>query len=200
MSEFGNIVNELGEILDFGTQTIKASLKSSTKAVYSLANRACFVEGQTIKGNPQIASGDYFQRVYDNSVYFITTILTEPLADDLFYIYATKCNTTITIQRQTETRDTFTGDLINDGWGTIHSDIKCFKDVATRSNKTTNDGLLDQTIFTLIIPHSYLISEGDRVVMTSNQKGIETDTNYKVESTGNQIEGVDLVQMSLDLR
>lgn len=200
MSIQGNIVKRLGESITYGTQTIKASLKESTRAVYSLANRACFIEGQTIKGNPAMACGGYFQRICDSNTYFIATLMQEPFADDVFYMYAIKCNATITIKRLSEERDSETGDLIGDGWSTIHSNIKCFKDIATRSNKATNDGLLDQTIYTLIIPHTYLISEGDRVVMKSNQNGIETDTNYKVESTGNQVEGIDLVQMTLDIR
>lgn len=200
MSEFGNTVNEFGEELTFETQTIKSSLVASTKAVYSLTNRDCFVEGQTIKGSPNIANGDYFQRLSDDSTYFITTLLPETFASDLFYMYATKCNVNITIQRENEERDEYTGDLIGDGWEDVHTDVKCYRDIVTRTNKMTNDGGKDQTIYTLIIPHKYLISENDRVVMLSNQKGIETLTAYKVESTASQISGIDLVQMSLDLR
>lgn len=199
MSRQGNIVKRHGENITFGEQTIKASLKESTKAVYSLANRAYMVEGQTIKGNPKISCGDYFQRVSDNGTYFVTTLMIEPLASDLFYMYATKCNTTISIQRYVEERDTFTGDL-KEEWNDIFTDVKCFKDVATRSNKMTNDGGKDQTIYTLIVPGVYVISENDRVVMKSNKDGQAIDTNYKVESVGNQVEGINTVQMTLDLR
>lgn len=200
MSDFKDTVMEFGEDLLFETQIIKSSLTSSTKAVYSLTNRDCFVEGQTVKGSPSIANGDYFQRLSDDNTYFIMTLSPETFADDLFYMYATKCNAIISIQRNVEVRDEYSGDLISGGWQDVYTDVKCYRDVVTRTNKMTNDGGKDQTIYTLIIPHKYLISENDRVVMMSNQEGTEKLTNYKVESTGSQINGIDLVQMSLDLR
>lgn len=196
MSRQRNIVAKHGEQLVFNNQILKASLMESTKAVYSLANRAYFFEGQMYKGSPAVCVGDYFTRPKDNNnTYFIETILNEPMASDMIYAAVIRCNTTITIKRCSVTRDGY-GDVSSD-YLPVYENVKCYKDTSTRSNKPTADGALDQSIFTLIIPHKYLISDGDMVVMPYNVAGEEKNAEFSVESVGSQVIGSDTVQLLL---
>lgn len=201
------IVNRLGEVLVFEEQErrkeIKASLKGSTNASYSLANRAYYVEGQAFKGDYQV--GDYFRRKCEkNNVYMVSTISSEPLADDLVYLYAMRCNAVITIIRYKGRQADECGD-IKDIFEEVYTDIPAYRDFATRSDKQTNDGRIDQAIYTLTLPHRFLLSEKDRVIMKANIDGEYADRAFYVESTGNAISeyggvGVDTAQLSLDTR
>lgn len=193
-----NIVSILGENITFGNQTLKASFKESTRATYSLTNRDCFIEGQCFKGNPEISVGDYFIRAVDNKKYMVITTQVEPLDSNLIYMYASKCNTQIEIKRCVKQRND-DGELV-ESWETVFSNVYCYKDIATRSLKLTNDGGIDQTIYNIILPHQYLISQDDRVVMKTNINGVEANENYKVDSIDNSIQGIDKVQLVLDLR
>lgn len=206
MSVFGVTVARHGETVDFGNLgKVKASLKASTKAAYSLANRAYYIEGQCFRTFPDMfAVGDYFTRENDGGRYFVSTVQSEPLAADLVYLYGIKCNAIISIYRYKGYADG-NGDK-NREWETVAEDIYCFRDFVDRSGKTTNDGLIDQAIYTLIIPQKYRLSEGDRVVMKHNSSGEFKDVSFRVESVGTALvdhegaSGINTAQMSLDLR
>lgn len=206
MSTFGITVSKHGETLDFGDMgTAKASLKPSTKATYSLANRAYYVEGQCFRTSPNMfAEGDYFTRNSDGKIYLVSTIQAEPLAPDLVYLYGIKCNAVISLFREKVIIDEY-GDRKKE-WVPSAENIYCYRDFVDRSGKTTNDGLIPQEIFTLIISHKYHISDGDRVIMKFNSDGEYKDVKFRVESVGTALvnlegtSGVNTVQMSLDLR
>lgn len=197
------IVKRLGENIRFGDDIIKASLKSSTSAVYNLANRAYYIEGQAFKGSYRV--GDYFSRECEpESVYMAATIVSEPLAMDLVYLYAMRCNAKITIERYKRRKPDENRD-IKDIFEEAYSDIPVYRDFTTRSGKQTNDGLIDQAIYTMILPHRYMLSEKDRVIMKTNVGGEYTDLAYYVENVGNAVAeddgyGIDTVQLSLDTR
>lgn len=197
------IVEKLGEIIRFGDTEIKASLKSSTSAVYNLANRAYYIEGQAFKESYRV--GDYFSRECEpEAVYMAATIVSEPLATDLVYLYAMRCNATITLMRYKGRGSDECGD-IKDIFEEVYKDIPVCRDFTTRSGKQTNDGLIDQAIYTLILPHKYLISEKDRIIMKTNVGGEYADRAYFVENIGNAVAeddgcGIDTAQLSLDTR
>lgn len=181
----------------FGEQILKASLTESTKAVYSLANRAYYAEGQMYKGNPAVVVGDYFTRPNNsNKTYFVETIIPEPLAPDLIYACCIECNVTIDIKRKSgeSTRDR-NSSLVPRVYETIYSGINCYRDVATRSNKYTSDGALDQSIYSVILPHRFMLSEGDIVVMQNNISGADGKSEFSVESVGSQVIGSDIAQL-----
>lgn len=206
MSVFGVTVARHGETIDFGDLgKVKASLKASTKATYSLANRAYYIEGQCFRTSPDMfAEGDYFTRENDSGKYFVSTVQSEPLAADLVYLYGIRCNAVISLHRCKGYANGF-GDIKRE-WETVAEEIYCFRDFVDRSGKTTNDGLINQAIYTLIIPQKYRISDGNRVVMKHNSDGKFKDVSFRVESVGTAladyegISGVNTVQMSLDLR
>ena len=80
-----------------------------------------------------------------------------------------------------------------------------FREVATRSDKKTAGGLLDNTIYNVMLPHQYLASEGDRIVMKTNIDGEYKRKNYRVDSMSNALvdiggDGIDMLQLSDDLR
>lgn len=205
MSKWSAVVNKLGETIMLNNQYIKASLKQSTKATYSLANRAFYIEGQCVKGYPEIKAGDYFTRLIDNTKYMVVSSTAEGLADDICYIYAAQCNVQISIARQSQTEiENELGERIKP-FNIVYSEVDAFRETETRSYKTTNDGLIDQTIYTLMLPHKYLLSEGDRVIMKSNVDGEFKNVNYRVESISNAVvgldgNGIDVAQLSFDVR
>lgn len=206
MSIWKNIVQQLGETLKFGNISVKASLKQSTKAAYSLANRAYYIEGQ-IEINDIVKVGAYFNRNCEkDNVYFVVSLASEDITNDIQYMYAAKCNAEITIARKST--EPITNEFGEETYPfiPIFSGVKVFRDFAVRSQKTTNDGLIDQTIYTLMLPHSYMLSESDRVIMKANVAGEYKDQNYKVESVSSAlvdlsgIGGIDFAQLSLDIR
>ena len=205
MTEWANIVNELGEVIKTQDVETKASFKESTRATYSLAVREASIEGQCIKINCKVRSGVYFERLTeDNAIYFINSVMSEPLAEDLVYIYATKCNAEIDIYRYKGKGKNEDGDTI-DLFELAHEDVKVFSEVATRSDKKTAGGLLDNTIYNVMLPHQYLVSEGDRIVMKTNIDGEYKEKNYRVDSMSNALvdiggDGIDMLQLSDDLR
>lgn len=197
-------VDKLGEIIRFGEdKCIKASLKSSTSAVYNLANRAYYIEGQAFKADYR--AGDYFSRECESeAVYMIATVVSEPLAPDLAYIYAMRCNAVITIMRY-KGRECDEYDDTKDVFEEAFKDVPVYRDFTTRSGKQTNDGLIDQAIYTMILPHRFMLSEKDRVIMKTNIGGEYIDREYFVENIGNAVAeddgcGVDTAQLSLDTR
>lgn len=207
MSEWRENVEILGEnIVFFDGQDLKASLKNSTKAAVSLAARAFYVEGECFSGSPAIKEGDYFLRPADgDAVYFVVSAISAGYADDVIYIFAAKCNAKISIAREElefayDEKGKKTKPLV-----TIHEDVFIYRDFVTRSNKSTKDGLLDQVIYTLMLPHLYALSEGDCVIMSMNVRGKSKPQNYRVESVSSALAnvedtGVDTAQLSVDLR
>lgn len=199
------IVSRLGESIVFEElgKEIKASLKGSTNATYSLANRAYYIEGQAFKG--KYCVGDYFRRKCEReNVYMVSTINSEPLAQDLVYLFAIRCNAVITIMRYKGRQNDEYGD-VKDIFEEVYKDIPVYRDFTTRSGKQTNDGLIDQAIYTLILPHRFMLSEKDRIIMKTNIGGEYADRAYYVENIGNALaeyggEGIDTVQLSLDTR
>lgn len=190
------IVAKHGEDVKFGRQMLKASIVESTKATYSLAGRAYFVQGQVFKGNPAIKVGDYFERKIDNNTYFVNTLLPEPQAEDLFFMYAVMCNVKISIYRDTEKTRNDYGDEVSKTI-TVAENVCCYLDAATRSNKGTNDGKVDQSIYTLMLPHTFMLSEGDIVHSELNIKGESGIGVFRVESVGTQVIGIDNAQLLL---
>lgn len=190
-------IRRLGEPVTLRGIETKASLKESTKATYSFAARAYYVEGQIVLIDNTKLSGDYFERVLEsNGKYLVISELTEPLTAGVAYIYACKCNAAIEIQRQKNKTQPFE---------TIHSGVYCFRDQMNRNERSTNVGSLNQSIYTIILPHSYLLSKGDRVVMKGNVKGEYKDEFYEVEATSSAIldidgKGIDIIQLSYDTR
>lgn len=197
MTKWNSLLERLGEQIVFGDTTVHASLKESTKSLVSLASRADTVEGQCSNIAAAVSVGSYFKRPADmNADYFVTTIMAEPLAADVLYIFACKCNATVDIQRQASIQGDFE---------TIHSGVLCWRDQVNRSERDTADGSINQTIYTLTLPHGYMLSKGDRVVMKGNVGGVYANENYQVESVSSVLvgvdgNGVDVAQLSYDMR
>lgn len=204
-SVFKNTVKKLGESITFNDTgiTVKAALKYSTSAVFNFANRAYYVEGQIVKSKPMFNVGDYFTRKCDSKTYFVSTIQPDSLTNDLVYSFGIQCNATITVTRNLGKITDEDGNLV-DNWITVCENTPVYRDFTTRSGKQTNDGLMDQGIYTMIVPHKLLLSAKDRVIMKYNENGIYTDTDFFVEnlncSLSDDLYGIDSIQLSRDIR
>jgi len=214
MSENGSTVQRLGEDIIYDNQTLKASLEESTQATFSLAGRAYYVQGQILKGNPEIKQGELFSRLCEpNEKYTIITLLPEPYASDLFFLYAYKCNAKVSIYRLESPEitngkrfDDITGDRLDSKtFELIYSNVYVFSDTVVRSFKELNDGLDDQTIYTMLLPHEYGISVLDRVALPTTINGTNSTKNLRVDSISNALigissTGIDQIQLSFDTR
>lgn len=202
---FVNTVERLGEKITFADgKTVKSALKFSTSAVFNLSNRAYYIEGQTVKALPMFSVGDYFTRVKDGKTFFVSTIQPDNCTDELVYMFAAQCNATITLMRYIGKTKNSDGDQV-DTFETVCENQPVYRDFITRSGKQTNDGVIDQGIYTMLIPHKFLISEKDRVIMKYNDGGVYKDTNFCVENVGCALSevnetGIDSVQLSRDNR
>lgn len=192
-------------LLPDGTKC-KASLESSTRATYSLANRAYFFEGTMQTGG--YATGDYLTREMDGLAYLVETIQPEPPHVNIQAVYLAQCNAMVNLYREGEIEYDENGEKIDpndDGWRVYAEAVKVFQDTTPRSDKQVNDGRLDQSIYIMHLPHRYGIRKNDRItVVTSDGTPIQ---KYRIEGINNSLtpidsrtEGVDVVQLSEDLR
>lgn len=203
MHQFEKTLLRHGETLQLLTDSsplpFKASLIESTKATYSVNNRANFFQGQSFKhtldGTKLIDVGEYFTRESDNnSIYFVMSTVPEPICTDLLFLYAVRCNTLATITRYREEIDPEDETQIIKSDIPIATDIWVNKDIVPRSLKDTNDGLLDQTIYTLSLPRKYGIRLLDKVHIGNGIYQVESinDTLINTDMTG----GIDMLQLT----
>lgn len=213
-SEFGNVLSRLGEPIEFyeksGSNIIKASLKNSTRAVYNLEFREFYIEGQAFFTFPDgclLENGSYFRRLgFPQKNYMLISIEPEITSENLCYIYATETNANVTIQKIKKEKDLKGKDLylVN----TYAENIPSLFYLTLRSGKTTNDGSIDQTIYTALIPARIPISPFDRVIKKTYVNNQYVDENYQVESVSTsllredngKISGIVSLQMTKDLR
>jgi len=203
MQQFEKIIHRQGETLHLITAStslpFKASLTESTKATYSVNNRANFFQGQSLKrtldGTSNVEVGDYFTRdTDDNKVYFVMSTIPEPRCTNLMFMYVVRCNTKITITRYSESVDPNDETQSIKGDVAIATDVWANKDVVTRSMKGTNDGLLDQAIYLVYLPRKYGVKLMDKVCIG--------DVIYRVESindiliNADMTGGVDVLQLT----
>lgn len=210
---FKTVTEELGEYLFFeNKQKVKASLKHSTKAAYNLAQRQYFFEGYCVSSfadKSPIKGGMYFDRQsIPNKKYMVVSIGNEYTSNDLSYLYCCETNDKVTLQNPIHIEEDYNTTL---AFKTYQKDVFCFWNTTVRNLKQTNDGTLEQTIYTMIIPAKYGISVGDRIVRKGFSNGKFGDLKCKVDSIDSslmciedekkvKISGIVYLQLSEDLR
>lgn len=163
------------------------SLRRSTRATYSLISREHFFEG-LIEAESNLQGGEYFIR--RNETYLTQTTDFDKLSGELS-VYAARTNAVIDIKRETETVDE-DGNVVKT-WEPIISALPAFVEIATRSLKQEDEGLLDTTIYTFQVPSSKDIQDLDRIVYEGK--------NYKLDSTDpTGMRGIKRLQVSPDFR
>lgn len=220
--DFRSIVNHLGEPITFEYNrqeyTVPASLKQSTRQVYNLAPREFYFEGQTAytyDGVNRIKAGDYFVRksVPDYRKYYVASLVPETYSNDLGYIFCIQCNANITLARieTIETESNFIDKEV------IYADsIEAYFTTIPRSYQRLNDGNLDQTIYTALIPAKYQVCVEDRLkkrnfIYYKDSKEVSFSyVSYRIESIDTalmtydnntqEVSGIIQVQMTEDLR
>lgn len=201
MTSMERFVIRNGEALELESgDVLRASLEASTRATYSLGNRAYYFQGASTKGG---VVGDYVTRSGDGLVYFIETIQPVPAFHGLQTVYLVQCNARVTLLRDENGTDG-SGNLIP-GFKPYAEGVRVYKDTTTRNMKAVSDGLIDQAIYVMHIPHKYHVRPMDRICVY-DAEGNELEC-YRAESVGDTLtpidsvdEGVDVVQMSEDTR
>lgn len=163
------------------------SLKRSTRATYSLTSREHFFEG-LIESDSNLVGGEYFTR---RSETYLTQTTDFDLESGELSVYAARTNALIDVCRETETPDE--NGNVSKGWPPVLSSLPAFVEIATRSLKQEDEGLLDTAIYTFQFPSSKDAQVMDRVVYEGK--------NYKVDSrdpTG--MRGIIRIQVSPDFR
>lgn len=231
--EFLGIIKDTGEILNVFYEptdnTIdewqtSASITTATQAAYNVTDREFLFKGDFIMPdveNPRNISGMYFKRlvVPEKNYMFITAIETD-VSSKYRYIYAVQTNEFIDLCEQMEyTDENLNSTVIFVPYAT---NVKAYFTTVPRTQKSTQDGTLDQAIYTCMIPAKYRIAPEMRIRKNNfivsqkivNGKVIYTrefkKVNYKVESVDTSLvvydefsdtfTGVLSVQLSEDLR
>lgn len=175
---------------------IKASLTNSTRATFSLANRACLFEGLSEIG-PTV--GEYIIRKDDGKKYMVQTVHIQPRSPGLNYIFLAMCNQLVTLSRP-----------VSSGRFEIYAEnVPVFMDTTTRRLKPQNDGLLDEAIYIIQIPTRYEIQSMDRVYLMRGCDPIDKCDFFRVDSINDSLTpidsnvdrtGVDVMQLTADAR
>jgi hypothetical protein len=164
-----------------------ASLKRSTRATYSLISREHFFEG-LIEAESNLQGGEYF--TLRDETYMVQTTDFDKESEELS-VYVARTNAVIDVKRETETIDEY-GNVVKT-WVPIESSLPVFVEIATRSLKQEDEGLLDQAIYTFQVPSAKDTQVLDRIVFEGK--------DYKLDSkdpTG--MRGIVRLQVSPDFR
>lgn len=205
MHSFEKAIRKHGEqaYLLGGAQKLpfKMSITESTHAVFSLNNRVNAFEGQALKTTTDVTAtalklGDYIERkCASDAPLIIIGSIPEPYKNvGLIYVYLLRCNGKATITRTSGTVDPDDETQMVETLVPVAENVWVNRDVTTRSLKSTNTGLLDQTIYLLYIPKSYGVQVLDEVHM--NQKIYRVDSINDSLVTADFINGIDVLQLT----
>ncbi len=233
--EFCDIIRDLGEkiVIDYETSenTLKkvetyASIKNATEAAYNVTDREFLFKGDMVL--PQTCpkrniSGMYFRRlIVPQKEYMFLTSIEQYIGNisDYRYIFAVQVNEYVDLCEQVE----FTDENFNvtSIFAPYATNVGVYFTTVVRSQKSTQDGSLDQTIYNCMLPAKYKIAPDMRIRKNSfvvEQEQIDgktvytrkyKKTNYKVESVDTSLvvydenkksfTGVIAAQLSEDLR
>lgn len=216
-SDFRNILEEMGEKINIQLADVPAgldlfvSMVPATKAAYNMVDREYLFLGEMALDENVHSSfirGTYFTRYdYPNYNYILLSVIPNILLPNgLASFYACQCNENIDIQKLDNAVDPITGEDIQQ-WVTIFSGINCFFNTVVRSEKSTQDGSFDQTIYNLTLPAHFKLSPNMRVSKESLVDGEIKRIAYKVENAdttltdliNGQLYGVCYYQLSKDM-
>jgi hypothetical protein len=186
--EFLHDKGDLITILRDPPMQAHVSLKASTRATYSLVAREHYFEG-LCEAEANLQGGEYF--TLDSETYMVQTVNKDKESGQLF-IYVARTNAEITVQRKSDAYDD-NGNLISASWDSVISDLPVFVEIATRSRKQEDEGLLDQTIYTFQVSSSIGIKEMDRVIYCDKKLKVDS-----IDPTG--MRGIVRIQLSPDFR
>lgn len=219
---FYNLVEKLGENItitridsdgEIHEYKLKASLVPATSAAYNMTDREYLLKGdmtlpQDLE-NVGLLSGCYVVRdLKPMEKYILLSVISVDVCDKVSYVYMLQCNTRATICEPVEIEGEY--ESITNAFLPYAEDIICNFSTVLRSMKSTIDGSLDQTIYTIIMPGKFPISPEQRIIKKNYENGIYKDVNYKVESVStdmlkinsdtNEYYGIVSAQLSEDLR
>lgn len=191
MSYMKAFLRDKGDLITIQrTPTVQfyASLKRSTRATYSLPSREHYFEG-LCESESNLQGGEYFSS--GSETFMVQTADPDRESGELA-IFVVRTNAVIDIQRKSGSVNNNTGN-ITDTWPPSITSLPAYAEIATRSLKQMDEGLLDQAIYTFYVPSSKDIQKMDRVIYESEK--------YKVDSidpTG--MRGIVRLQVSPDFR
>ncbi len=221
MKDFYNVVASLGEPIYVmrndidGTPKVyplKACLTNATQAAYSLVDREYLFKGDMTLPDEEDCcnlAGLYVKRdLLPDRDYVLISVIAQPINNRIAYIYIVECNDEIDLCEATEIEDEFKN--VVQVFKPYEKGVKSYWTTVLRSNKVTNDGLLDQTIYTALFPARYKISPFQRIIRKTYANGEYKNVNYQVESVNTdlmnvnpnngEVTGVISVQLTEDLR
>lgn len=218
---FYNAVLEQGEDLsiyyvspdgEINEYPVKASIVTATSAAYNMTDREYLFKGDMTlpEGlHRRYLSGCYVKRSsYPNKTYLMLSVISSPVSEKLAYIYMIQCTNEVTLCEPVEIEDEW--ENTKEAFVPYAKDIHGYFSTVLRTMKSTNDGSLDQTIYSLVLPARFPVSPFQRIIKKSYQDGTYKDVNYQVESVSTdmldfdkeneQFLGIISLQLSEDLR
>lgn len=194
---------------------VTISCASSTRATYSMSNRAFYFEGLLVQnvnypivpsGFIPVLVGDYLKRKKDENTYMVETLQIQPRSPGQDYVYLSMCNHTVTLARPKPDLVGSTNGVLT--FDTYQEKVLVFMDITTRSYKEQKDGMLGQEITILHIPSRYGVQKMDRIYLRKGETPLEECRYYRVDSINDALshsgatfeEGMDIIQLSDDRR
>ena len=169
--------------------TAYAGLKRSSKATSSITARDSMFEG-LIEASSALVSGDTF--TIGNDTYLVQTADFDHHSGEIIF-FSVRTNSIASVLVEEETADENLH-LVKE-WKSLKSNILCYKEVVTRTQRQHDAGILDNTIYIIQIPKVAEIKELSRVIFDGDTK------KYKIESFDNDgLDGVYKIQLSKDTR
>lgn len=231
--EFLGIIKDVGEKLVVFYEPTEntvdewqtyASITPVTQAAYNVTDREFLFKGDFIMPdvkNPRNISGMYFKRfaVPEKNYMFVSAIEGD-VSDKYRYIYAVQVNELLDLCEQMEVIDENLNNTVV--FVPYATNVMGYFTTVTRTQKSTQDGMLDQAIYNCMIPAKYKVAPEMRIRKNSlvvSQKMVDgkvvytreyKKVNYKVESVDTSLvvydefsdtfTGVISMQLSEDLR
>ncbi len=193
---------------------VKGSIVNSTRATYSLANRAFFFEGLLVQnpawpkkpeGFKPVAVGEYLTRENDGFQYVVETLQpAKPTSQGnpgQSYCFLAMGNTRVTLARP-KGKESGPDDFV-----VYARDVLIFLDTTVRSFKAQNDGLLSQDITVVHIPARHKVQKMDRLYILKDGVPLEKCEVFRVDSINDSLtvaddkvdtSGVNIMQLTVD--
>lgn len=202
-------VSKDGDITEY---PVKASIVTATSAAYNMTDREYLFKGDMTLPDGihrRYLSGCYVKRaLYPNKTYLMLSVISSNVSDKLSYIYMIQCTNEVTLCEPVEVEDEW--ENVKEAFVPYAKGIYGYFSTVLRTMKSTNDGSLDQTIYSVVLPSRFPISPFQRLIKKTYEKGSYVDINYQVESVSTdmldydeetgQFLGIVSAQLSEDLR
>lgn len=182
-----NLVTKTYDEISPTVYDLKLSALPATKAAYNMVDREYLFTGKITL--PQMPQGEKIsdlkgcfltRSIMPDVRYLLFSLILDPIEPTtMATLYTAQCNENIEVQRSSKVLNEF-GDKV-DGWVTF-ANICGYGNTEPRSQKKTQDGFFDESIYVITIPSRYKVSTGMRIIKKTFADGEIAKIAFRIES------------------